>query len=224
MGNGLSSDRHIMELPLSLASLRESVLAWLSDHVPMARIHHSLGVEQMAATLAHRHGLDVPSAQVAGLMHDLAKYFKPQLLLQMARSEGLDLDPVLEATPHLLHADVSAIVARDEFGIRDEEILQAIANHTLGRPGMSRLSCIVFIADSLEPSRGNSSELVALRQLSQENLEATVWQTCDYSLKYLLETRCLIHPRTVLTRNWALQKARREKGNRKEGGNGEKVE
>jgi predicted HD superfamily hydrolase involved in NAD metabolism len=126
----------------------------------------------------------------------------------MARAEGLDIDPVSEATPHLLHADVSALVARDTFGVKDEEVLQAIANHTLGRPGMSLLSCIVFLADSLEPGRGNTPELEALRQMSYQNLDRAVWLTCDYSLKYLLEKHCLIHPRTIATRNWFLQKVK----------------
>ena len=64
----------------------------------------------------------------------------------------------MAATPHLLHADVSAIVARDEFGVKDKEILEAVRNHTLGRPGMSHLSCIVFVADVLEPNRGDSPQ------------------------------------------------------------------
>jgi len=202
------SYQYAMGDSLAIAGLRDRVLAWLSERVPAARIRHILGVEQMAAELAGAHSLDVDKAQVAGLMHDLAKYFKPQLLLEMAGAEGLELDSVLEATPHLLHADVSAVVAREEFGVEDEEILQAIANHTLGRPGMSPLSCIVFVADALEPSRGNSPELEAMRSMSRQNLHAAVWQTCDYSFKYLLETRCLIHPRTILTRNWALQRAK----------------
>jgi len=193
---------------LTLAPTRENVLAWLSHRVPAARITHILGVEQTAGDLARHHGLDEAKARSAGLLHDLAKYFKPQLLLQMAQKEGLELDSVLEAHPHLLHADASAIVARDEFGIVDREILDAIANHTLGRPNMSQLSCTVFIADTIEPSRGNTAELKSLRETSWQNLYAAVWQTSDYSLKYLLETRCYIHPRTVLTRNWALQMAR----------------
>ncbi len=191
-----------------LASMRETVLNWLSGRVPAARITHILGVEQSAGDLARLYGLDEAKARSAGLLHDLAKYFKPQLLLQMAKAEGLELDSVLVAHPHLLHADASAIVARDEFGVIDREILEAIANHTLGRPNMSQLSCTVFIADTIEPSRGNTPELEALRQVSVQNLYAAVWQTSDYSLKYLLETRCYIHPRTVLTRNWALQMAR----------------
>lgn len=193
---------------MTLSPARENVLAWLSDRVPAARITHILGVEQTAGDLARHYGLDEVKARSAGLLHDLAKYFKPQVLLQMARAEGLELDSVLEANPHLLHADASAIVARDEFGVVDREILEAIANHTLGRPNMSQLSCTVFVADTIEPSRGNTAELEALREASLQNLYAAVWQTSDYSLKYLLETRCYIHPRTVLTRNWALQMAR----------------
>lgn len=190
------------------ALLRDQVLAWLADHVPPSRLNHILRVEQMAIALAGHHNLDVEKAAQAGLMHDLAKYFKPQKLLEIARAENLDIDPVSEATPHLLHADVSAIVARDTFGLKDEEVLQAIANHTLGRPGMSLLSCIVFVADSLEPGRGNTPELEALRQMSYKNLYQAVWLTCDYSLKFLLETHCLIHPRTIATRNWFLQKVK----------------
>ncbi|BAY83398.1 metal dependent phosphohydrolase [Calothrix parasitica NIES-267] len=68
----------------------------------------------------------------------------------MAREEGLILDDILETNPHLLHADVSAIVARDTFGVEDEQVLNAISNHTLGSPRMSPLSCIVFLADSIE--------------------------------------------------------------------------
>lgn len=187
---------------------RNHVLAWLADNVPQARIEHILRVEQMAIALAEHYNLDVEKAARAGLMHDLAKYFKPQQLLAIARAENLDIDPVSEATPHLLHADVSAIVARDTFGVNDEEVLQAIANHTLGRPEMSLLSCIVFVADTLEPGRGNTLELETLRKISYQSLYQAVWLTSDYSLKFLLEKQCLIHPRTIATRNWFLQQVK----------------
>ncbi|AFY85932.1 MAG: hypothetical protein CLLPBCKN_002535 [Chroococcidiopsis cubana SAG 39.79] len=183
---------------------RERVLSWLSEHVPQSRIDHILRVEQMAVELAEHHRQNVEKAAMSGLMHDLAKYFKPAKLLEMARVEGLEIDPVMELHPHLLHADVSAIVARDTFGVQDEEVLQAIANHTLGRPEMTELSCIVFLADSIEPGRGDTPELQALRQMSYQNLSQAVWRTCDYSLKFLIETHCLIHPRTIATRNWFL--------------------
>ena len=122
----------------------------------------------------------------------------------MAETEGIEIDPICASNPHLLHADVSAIVARYEFGVTDEKVLAAIRNHTLGNPGMSRLSCIVFIADALEPNRGDTTELNTMRQVSRQDLYQGLLQTCDYSLRYLLDTARTIHPRTILTRNWAL--------------------
>ena len=159
----------------------------------------------MSAELARHHNVDPGKAAQAGLMHDLAKFFKPDRLLAMAQQEGLVLDVIDQAVPHLLHADISAIVARDEFGITDDGILNAIANHTLGKPGMDPLSCIVFLADSLEPGRGKTEELETLRALSIDNLQTAVWRTADYGLQYLLRSNQLIHPRTVITRNWFLQ-------------------
>ena len=185
--------------------MREQVLDWLAENVPTARIKHVLSVEQTAMELAQQHDLQIEQAAQAGLMHDLAKYFKPKKLLKIARAEGWVLDPVDQANPHLLHAEASAVVARDRFGIQDKDILQAISNHTLGQPGMSPLSCIIFLADSLEPGRGNAPELEALRRESQQNLHRAVWLTCDYKLKHLQQTQRLIHPRAIRTRNWFLQ-------------------
>lgn len=184
--------------------LRQRVLEWLSQNVPAPRLQHILRVEQMSKNLAYQHHLDESKAQLAGLMHDLAKYFPPSKLLEKAKAEGLEIDSVFADSPHLLHAEVGAIVAREEFGIEDEEILDAISDHTLGRPGMSLLSCVVYLADTLEPGRGHSPELETLRQLSSQNLYRAVWQTSDYTIRYLLATQRLIHPRAILTRNWAL--------------------
>ncbi|MGB3494561.1 MAG: bis(5'-nucleosyl)-tetraphosphatase (symmetrical) YqeK [Elainellaceae cyanobacterium] len=189
---------------------RTDVLDWLSDHVPKSRIKHVLRVEEMAVDLAQQHGLSVSHAAQAGLMHDLAKYFSPEQLIAIATSNGIEIDSVFQANPHLLHADVSAIVARDEFGIRAPAVLEAIANHTLGRPSMDELSCVVFLADSLEPGRGMKKSLEELREISYRDLEKAVWKTCDYTFEKLIGNQRLIHPRALLTRNWFLQSAKQK--------------
>jgi predicted HD superfamily hydrolase involved in NAD metabolism len=190
---------------------RSAVLHWLGNQVPPKRLQHILRVEDLSAQLALTHGLNPQHAALAGLMHDLAKCFQPKRLLKVAQTHGIEIDPVDEATPHLLHAEVGAVVARDQFGIYDQRLLDAIRNHTLGRPNMSLLSCVVFLADSLEPGRGDTSELQGLRQVAQTNLHQAVWQTCDWTVKFLLENRQLIHPRAIQTRNWAMQMARSSK-------------
>ena len=185
-------------------SIREQVINWLRKNVSPHRLQHILGVEQFCQELAHCHNVDPNKAAQAGLMHDLAKFFPPPKLLAMAKQEIKEIDPVCQTNPHLLHADVSAIIARETFGIADEEILSAIRNHTLGNPDMSDLSCVVFVADALEPNRGQSPDLETMRQVSRQNLYKSVQQTCEYSLKYLIQTHRTIHPRAIHTRNWAL--------------------
>lgn len=182
---------------------RASVIAWLTDNVPPLRLQHILRVEGMAKDLAKHHKLNETQAAQAGLMHDLAKYFPSEHLLQLARTHHLPIDPIDESNPHLLHAQVSALVAQEEFGMTDPEILAAISNHTLGQPQMSLLSCVVFLADSLEPGRGDRPKLKAAREMSQQNLYHAVALVCDLTLQHLLKTQRLIHPRMVLTRNWA---------------------
>ncbi|GAB4523234.1 MAG: bis(5'-nucleosyl)-tetraphosphatase (symmetrical) YqeK [Pleurocapsa sp.] len=191
--------------------MRDRILTWLAHNVSEHRLKHILGVEQTCIELARCHHLDEKQAALAGLMHDLAKFFSPQKLLRIAQKHKIPIDSVCANHPHLLHAEVGAIVARQEFATDDPEILTAIGNHTLGTPNMSKLSCLVFVADTLEPNRGDSAELSAMRQLAKKNLYKCVQQTSDYSLKYLVSNQKIIHPRAILTRNWALAAAKEKK-------------
>ncbi|MDJ0636909.1 MAG: bis(5'-nucleosyl)-tetraphosphatase (symmetrical) YqeK [Xenococcaceae cyanobacterium MO_188.B29] len=200
----------IFEHDLNWAAMRDCVLDWLANNVSSHRLQHILGVEQMSIHLARCHQIDADKAAKAGLMHDLAKFFPPDKLLAIAQTEELSIDPVCANHPHLLHADVSAVIARKEFDIKDPEILEAISNHTLGSSPMSKLSCVVFIADALEPNRGDNPELNSLRLLAEKNLYKTLQQTCDYSLRYLIDRKKIIHPRTILTRNWALTMSKKK--------------
>ncbi|BAZ44435.1 metal dependent phosphohydrolase [Chondrocystis sp. NIES-4102] len=186
--------------------MRDRVISWLQENVSQQRLQHILGVEQTCISLAHHYQVDPKVAAQAGLMHDLAKFFSTRKLLKIATEAKIPIDDICYHHPHLLHAEVGAVVAQQEFGINDPDILNAISNHTLGTPYMSVLSCIVFIADALEPNRGNDAELIAMRVVAQENLYKCVQQTSDYSLKYLVSQQKVIHPRSILTRNWALAK------------------
>ena len=189
-------------------SLRKRTLVWLKSNVSRKRLQHILGVEQTCIDLARCHQIDEQQAAQAGLMHDLAKFFPPKKLLKMAQQEGITIDSICYNHPHLLHAEVSAIVARKEFGIKNTEVLEAIRNHTIGSPEMSLLSCLVFVADAIEPHRGDHPELNLLRQIATTNLYQCVQKTSDYSIKCLISSNKVIHPRTILTRNWALAKTK----------------
>lgn len=91
--------------------------------------------------------------------------------MHMALEERLILDQILSANLDLLYADVSKNVTIDTFIMLDTRVLNAIASRTLGRLDMSPLSCIVFLANSIQPGRGNTPACKTLKQISQENID-----------------------------------------------------
>ena len=118
-----------------------------------ARYAHSIRVARCAETLARRHGIDTGKARLAGLLHDLARLYAPERLVEESTRRGLTIHDFELAHPVLLHARLGAAIARERFGVEDGEVLSAIEKHTTAAGEMSPLDCVVFLADSLEPAR-----------------------------------------------------------------------
>lgn len=149
------------------------------------RFIHTLGVQYTSACLAMRYGADVDRAQLAGLLHDCAKHMKPEKLLDISKKQGLVITRAQKQNPFLLHGRVGAYVAREKYGITDEEILSAIEWHTTGKPEMTLLEKIVFTADYIEPNRDRAPNLAKLRQISFENPDLAVCMILEQTLQYL---------------------------------------
>jgi predicted HD superfamily hydrolase involved in NAD metabolism len=140
------------------------------------RYAHTLRVARLAVQLARRYGEDVERALLAGMLHDLARLYKPERLLDESRARGLTISAFDEAHPRVLHARLGAELAREQFGINDERILSAIRYHTLGAGSMNTLDAIVYLADSLEPGR-DFEERAELERLSFLDLNAAMRET-----------------------------------------------
>lgn len=127
----------------------EKAISWLKGNLDEERLLHSLGCAQCAAQLAQKFSLDEKKAYIAGLLHDCAKCLGEEKMSSIAKD--LDLDESECSNSKVVHAPVSAYVAKTEFGIDDEEILSAIRLHTLGKINMSSFEKIIFLADKIEP-------------------------------------------------------------------------
>lgn len=149
------------------------------------RYLHSLGVSYTAANLAMRYGCDMKNAQVAGILHDCAKHYDEEQLLHFCEGQGIPISEAERKQPFLLHAKVGAVLAETEYGIEDSEITQAIRFHTTGKPDMSVLESIVFLADYIEPSRKMIPGLPEIRKQAYIHLEQAVYMTLSNTLKYL---------------------------------------
>lgn len=128
----------------------EKAISWLKGNLDEERLLHSLGTAQCAAELAEKFGQDEKKAYIAGLLHDCAKCLEKEKIAKIA--ETLELKDGELSNFKVLHAPVSAYIAKKEFNIEDEEILSAIRWHTLGRLDMSLFEKIIFLADKIEPN------------------------------------------------------------------------
>ena len=111
------------------------------------RFEHTLGVTYTAAALAMCHRADINKAQIAGLLHDCAKCMDNDKKISICQKHNIQMNDIERQNPFLLHAKVGSYIAMKKYHINDPDIINAILNHTTGRPGMSDLEKIVFIAD-----------------------------------------------------------------------------
>lgn len=145
------------------------ILKWLKDNLNEKRYIHTLGTADCAKELAKQFGLNEDKAYLAGLLHDCAKCFPNEELLDIIHKH-LDVEECEMLNYKTLHAPVSAYIAETEFGITDKEILSAIRWHTLGKLDMSDFEKIVFIADKIEPNTRDKEYSDKIRErLAQEN-------------------------------------------------------
>lgn len=149
------------------------------------RYEHTLGVAYTAAALAMCYGQDVHKAQIAGLLHDCAKNYTNEKRINICRKNGIPINEAEQKNPFLLHAKVGSFLAREKYGIKDKEILDAITYHTTGRPDMGMLDKIIYIADYIEPGRRQAPGLPEVRRLAFASLDDCLFRILKDTLDYL---------------------------------------
>lgn len=163
------------------------------------RFQHCLRVEQTAIKLAKINHADVEQAAVAGLIHDYAKERTDTEFKQIILKKKLNSD-LLNWGNFIWHGEVGAEIIKDELGITDSEILNAVRRHTIGSPRMTLLDKIVYVADYIEPGRAFPSVNYA-RDIAYTNLDDGVRFETQQTLRYLLDNHRRIYPAAILTYN-----------------------
>lgn len=149
------------------------------------RYDHTKGVMYTAGCLAMANEYPIDKAMLAGLLHDCAKCIPGHTKIKMCEKYNLEISEIERKNPSLLHAKLGAYLAKDKYDIEDEEILMAIRSHTTGRPGMSLLEKIVYIADYMEPGRKELPNMMDVRYLAFEDIDKCLYRILRDSLVYL---------------------------------------
>ena len=166
------------------------------------RLFHSLLVADTARQLALLHGVDPQKAELAGLLHDSAKCLPFGEMQRLVRQQRLLLDRETLQSGNLLHGPAGAVLAQEEYGVTDPNILSAIRCHTTGKVGMLPLDLIVYLADKIEPSRRAYPALEQARALADTNLAAAARQLMESSMAYVRSQGGQPHPVTQQAAEW----------------------
>lgn len=178
---------------------RINLIREIESELAYGRFIHTLGVSSTASNLAMCYGSDIDLAETAGLLHDCAKCMSTGKMLKICEKAGVQLSDIERSSGSLLHSKAGAVLARSKYGVEDEDVLNAIRYHTTGRPGMSLLEKIVFVADYIEPGRDSAPNLPYVRKLAFESIDDCVLQILKDTLSYLGTTGSEVDPMTQKT-------------------------
>ena len=191
---GLYQDERKEEVKfvLSVEVMQEKLQSALS----VKRYIHTMGVAEEAVRLAEIYGTyaDRQKARVAGLLHDCAKDYPKELRQRFCKEYKIPVDDIMERQPDLIHPFLGAEVAKREYQIKDEDILNAIRYHTTGRANMSLLEKVVFIADYIEPNREKFEGLEEARRLAYLDLDMAMKFILEETIAFVKERGRLLHP------------------------------
>ena len=163
------------------------------------RYEHTLGVAYTASSLAMSNGINFEKAFVAGLLHDCAKCISNEKKLEICNKHNIEISEIERKNLCLLHAKVGSYIAAKQFRISDRDILNAILFHTTGRPGMTQLEKIIYIADYIEPGRKHAPNLPKVRKLAFQDLDEALLKILEDTLGYLGSVGGSIDPMTKRT-------------------------
>lgn len=162
---------------------RKEIEEDLKRHLAPKRLSHSYGVMETAALLAERWGADAEQCRLAGLLHDAGKWQTQEAIMPACEARGIPLTEEDRACPQVLHAYLSEAIAREDYGVTDDEVLKAVRHHCLGAPDMGLVEKIVFLADMIEP--GRTGEWVEpIRKLAYEDLNQAVMACYELTIAH----------------------------------------
>ena len=180
---------------LTLRQLRPVALS----HLKHSRIGHVLGTEEEAIRLAQSYGADVEKARRAALLHDCTKRLSLQEQLEICERYGVEVDELEKTSPNLLHSKTGAAIAQHVYG-ECQEVCEAIKWHTTGKPHMTLLEKILYIADYIEPTRAFPG-VDTLRKAVYQDLDAGVLMGMENTIDLMQRRGDPIHPNTTQARD-----------------------
>ncbi|WP_294728074.1 bis(5'-nucleosyl)-tetraphosphatase (symmetrical) YqeK [Fusobacterium nucleatum] len=168
----------------------------VKSKMSLKRFTHTLGVVEMSEKLAKIYNANIEKCKVAALLHDICKEMNMEYIKNICKNNFInELSEEDLENNEILHGFAGAYYVKNELGINDKEILNAIKYHTVGAKDMTLLKKIVYIADAIEYGR-NYPSVVEIREETFKNLDKGILMEIEHKEEYLESIGKKSHPNT----------------------------
>lgn len=154
---------------------------FLRKNLSKNRYTHSINVANEAVKLAVKYNGNKHQALLAGLLHDVCKEMPLLNQRELVEASKLQVSETEKASQPLWHAIAGAEFIKTQFGIDDNDIINAIRYHTAARANMSQLEMIIYLADLVSIDR-EYKEVKKMRKLAYTNLEKAMLEALKFSI------------------------------------------
>lgn len=165
------------------------------QRMPVERYEHVLRVAETAKILAKNYQVSVAKAEQSALFHDIAKFMDKKSLRLIIMEENQD-HRLLSFHHELWHGPVGAVIASQEFGVENEDVLNAVRFHTTGRASMSTLEKVIYVADMIEPGR-EFPGVEQLREIAMKDIDEIMGACIHQSVRFLVSKGVPVFPDSI---------------------------
>lgn len=186
--------------------LVEKIKKDMKNELSQMRYEHCIGVMNKAVELAKIYHVNEDDAALAGLTHDIAKEIPTNDAFEIAKKNLIEFDEIEKMNTSLIHGKVGAFIVKERYNL-NEDIQNAIKYHTTTDKDMDMLARIIYVSDKVEEGRQSAIYDISYeRELAKKDIEQTLIYILNENMKSLLTKGKLIHPKSLVTRNYLIMK------------------
>lgn len=174
----------------------KSMQRFLKERLSRERYTHTMNVAKECKRLAKIFGEDPERAYFAGMVHDICKEDPKEQQYEWAVKSNMGFCAEEARSWKVWHGVAGAYFLKTQFGVCDEDILNAVRFHTIGRKNMSCLEKIVYLGDMTSEERDYSGVDI-MRKVCSQNIDKGMLYALRYSMRKQLK-RCAVIPHYTL--------------------------
>jgi len=171
--------------------IKSNVQSLLCSHGKQKTFDHVKAVAEMNMGIADQYGLDKGICELCGYLHDISAVVAPVDMLAYATKKGWHIDEAERKHPFILHQRISKVIAEQDFGVADEQVLSAVECHSTLKAHPSSYDMALFVADKLAwDQEGEAPFYTLVNDALNQSLEAASLAYMDY----IVDNKMILHP------------------------------